>query len=142
MKQRDGILVVDDDKDACEMLSTVLTQSGYAVEAASDGFEALARLQQSQPDLVLTDLQMPGMNGLELIRRIHEEHPEAPVILVTGMDTRDLCTGAEGYGAVSCLVKPVNLDELLWTIDCALVCTRGGGHAKPPPPPPPAPASP
>jgi CheY-like chemotaxis protein len=129
MKHRDGILVVDDDKDACEMLSTVLTQSGYEVQAVTDGFEALARLQQSPPDLVLTDLQMPGMNGLELIQRIQQNAPAPPVILVTGTDTRDLCTGAEGYGAVSCLVKPVNLDELLWTIDCALVCARAAHGA-------------
>jgi two-component system response regulator GlrR len=125
MKKRDGILVVDDDQDACDMLATALGQAGYAVETVTDGFEALAKLEHTAPDLILTDLQMPGMNGLELIQRIHAADPGAPIILMTGVpDTRDLCTGAEGYGAVGCLVKPINLDELLWAIDCALVLNR------------------
>ena len=136
MKQRDGILVVDDDVDARETLTTALRQSGYAVEAARDGFEALERLARSTPDLILTDLKMPGMNGLELIERIHRMSPQAPIILVTGADTLDLCTGAERYGAVSCLLKPVNLDELLWAIDCALVCTRSAPAASGPVPAP------
>ena len=121
--------MVDDDADACETLTTALRQSGYAVESARDGFEALERLALTMPDLVLTDLRMPGMNGLELIRKIHQMRPGAPVILVTGADTYDLCTGAETYGAVGCLMKPVNFDELLWAIDCALVCNRGASSA-------------
>jgi DNA-binding NtrC family response regulator len=124
MKQRDTIMVVDDDVDACEALAGLLDQSGYLVEVLSDGEHALARLEQGVADLVLTDLQMPGMNGLELIGRIHARRPKLPVILVTGMETRDLCTGAEEYGAVECLVKPLNADELLWAIERALACCR------------------
>jgi DNA-binding response OmpR family regulator len=124
MNNRDKILVVDDDHDACTALGGFLEESGFAVEAVLDGARALARLDQLVPDLVLTDLQMPGMNGLELIRRIQSRHKGVPVILVTGMETRDLCTGAGGYGAVECLVKPVNTDELLWAIDRALACCR------------------
>jgi DNA-binding NtrC family response regulator len=123
MTQRTGILVVDDNNDACEILATALGQSGYAVETFTDGFQALARLAQRRFTLVLTDLQMPGMNGLELIQRIHQVDAGVPVILMTGGDTRDLCTGAQSYGATDCLTKPINLDELLWSIDCALVCT-------------------
>ena len=132
MKQRDRILVVDDDHDACEAISGLLDQSGYAVEAAADPAHALARLEQMRPDLVVSDLQMPGMSGLELIRRIQGLHPGTPVILVTGAETRDLCTGAKRYGAVECLTKPVNPEELLWAIERALVCgasARGGGRA-------------
>jgi DNA-binding NtrC family response regulator len=110
-------------------LTAALRQSGYAVESARDGFQALEHLARSTPDLVLTDLRMPGMTGIELIQKIHETSPGAPVILVTGADTLDLCTGAETYGAVGCLLKPINLDELLWAIDCALVCTRSAAAA-------------
>jgi CheY-like chemotaxis protein len=124
MKQRDRILVVDDDGDACELIATVLGQAGYMVEVAVDGFEALANLAKQRPDLVLTDLQMPGMHGIELIRRVHEVDGGVPMVLMTGAETRDLCTAAEAYGAVACLPKPINLDELLWTIDCALACRR------------------
>ena len=124
MNNRDKILVVDDDRDACAALGGLLEESGFAVEAFGDGARALARLDHLVPDLVVTDLQMPGMNGLELIRRIQSRHSGLPVILVTGMETRDLCTGAGGYGAVECLVKPVNADDLLWAIDRALACGR------------------
>src|SRR5262245_62846464 len=124
MKQRDRVLVVDDDRDARELIGMVLGQAGYAVDVAEHGFEALAVAAERRPDLVLTDLQMPGMNGIELIRRLHAVDGGVPVVLTTGAETRDLCTAAEAYGAVACLTKPINLDELLWTIDCALACRR------------------
>jgi|SRR4051812_28472315 two-component system response regulator ResD len=126
MRNRDRILVVDDDGDACELIAMVLSQAGYAVQRAAEGFEALTMAASGRPDLVLTDLQMPGMNGIELISRLHAIDGGLPVVLITGVaETRDLCTAAESYGAVACLSKPVNLDELLWTIDCALACRRG-----------------
>jgi DNA-binding response OmpR family regulator len=128
-KVRDLILVVDDDPDARELIAAALTQTGYAVELAADGFEALQKLGQARPDLVLTDLQMPGMHGVDLIQQIRGLHGDVPVILATGMETHDLCTGAEMYGAVACLVKPINLEELLWTIDCALTCHRDAQRA-------------
>jgi DNA-binding response OmpR family regulator len=133
MNHRDTILVVDDDRDACEALGGFLEESGFAVEAVGDGAHALARLDRRLPDLVLTDLQMPGMSGLELIRRIQSRQKSPPVILVTGMETGDLCTGAGEYGAVECLVKPVNVDELLWAIERALACHRGLDAVPPPP---------
>jgi CheY-like chemotaxis protein len=128
MKHRDRILVVDDDPDACEAISGLLDQSGYAVEVAADPAHALVRLEEVHPDLVVSDLQMPGMSGLELIRRIQVRQPGTPVILVTGAETRDLCTGAKQYGAVDCLTKPVNPEELLWSIERALVCHRAPMH--------------
>jgi DNA-binding response OmpR family regulator len=124
MRERDRILVVDDDRDACELFVLVLEEAGYAVDSADSGFQALSLVSSKHPDLVLTDLQMPGMSGLELIRRIRSFDAGVPVVLTTGLETRDLCTGARAYGAEACLEKPVNLDELLWTIDCALTCRR------------------
>lgn len=120
--KKDRILVVDDDGDACELIAMVLGQAGYAVAKAVDGFEALAITTAHHPDLILTDLQMPGMNGLELIHRVRAVNAGVPVVLTTGAETKDLCTAAEAYGAVACLEKPINLDQLLWTIDAALAC--------------------
>lgn len=120
--KRDRILVVDDDNDACELIATVLGQAGYAVAKCTDPFEALSITAAHHPDLILTDLQMPGMNGLELIRRIRGVDANVPVVLTTGTETRDLCTAASAYGAVACLEKPINLDQLLWTIDSTLAC--------------------
>lgn len=129
MKQRDRILVVDDDGDACELLATVLGQAGYSVEVARDGFEALAMMAAKRPDLVLTDLQMPGMTGIELVSRVHEQARDMPAVIMTAAETRDLCTAAEAYGCTSCLPKPINLDELLWTIECALAVRRSAATA-------------
>jgi CheY-like chemotaxis protein len=120
-KRRDRILIVDDDRDARELIGSVLAEAGYLVEMAADGFEAINRLSAVRPDLVLTDLRMPGLTGVDLARRIRALG-NVPVILTTGAETHDLCTGAGAYGAVACLTKPINLDELLWTIDTALAC--------------------
>ena len=122
-KRRDRILIVDDDRDARELIGQVLAEAGYLVEVAADGFEAMAKLPRALPDLVLTDLRMPGMHGVDLAQRIRRES-DVPVVLTTGNETFDLCTDSEAYGAVACLMKPINLDELLWTIDCALACRR------------------
>lgn len=127
-KVRDRILIVDDDKDARELIASVLAEAGYAVELAKDGLEAINRLSAVRPDLVLTDLRMPGLNGVDLAQRIRRLG-DVPVILSTGAETHDLCTGAEAYGAVACLTKPINLDELLWTIERALACRPPAAEA-------------
>jgi CheY-like chemotaxis protein len=127
-KPRDRILIVDDDGDARELIASVLAEAGYVVDVARDGFDAINRLCAVRPDLVLTDLRMPGLTGVDLAQRIRGLG-DVPVILTTGAETHDLCTGSEAYGAVACLKKPINLDELLWTIDTALACRAGGAVA-------------
>jgi DNA-binding NtrC family response regulator len=89
----------------------------------------MAKFPRALPDLVLTDLRMPGMHGVDLAQRIRQES-DVPVVLTTGNETFDLCTSSEAYGAVACLMKPINLDELLWTIDCALACRRVGAGTR------------
>jgi two-component system response regulator MprA len=121
LKRRYRILVVDDDPDARELVAAALVEMGYAVEVAVDGFEAVAKLQATVADLVLTDLMMPGMHGVDLAQWIRTYRAGLPVIVITGRETYGLRTDAEAYGAIACLVKPVNLEELLWTIDRALV---------------------
>lgn len=129
MTTRTRVLVVDDDTDAREMLSAVLMQAGYDVDAAADGFAALAHVSRYRPDLVLTDLRMPGMTGVDLLQRIRRVHGDVPVIIATGLETWDLCTAAESYGAVTCLIKPIDVEDLVWNIEMALAVrqnvTRG-----------------
>ena len=124
------VLVVDDDADARELIGMVLVQAGFDVQDAEDGFSALAKVSKYQPDLVLTDLRMPGMHGIDLLQRIRRIHGDVPVIIATGQETWDLCTAAEAYGAVTCMVKPINLDELVWTIEMTLACREGGARAR------------
>ena len=73
---------------------------------------------------------MPGMHGLDLIDNIRKIDQDLPVVLATGVETRDLMTNPELYGAVACLEKPLDLDQLFWTIDLALALRRGAAHAK------------
>ena len=124
MKYRDTIMVVDDDPDSRETLAWLLDQSGYLVEVVGDGALALSRLERRLPDLLVTDLEMPGMSGLDLIRKVHARYPSLPVILVTGGETRGLCTGADRYGVAECLTKPVSPEGLLWSIERTLACRR------------------
>lgn len=83
MDQR-KILLVDDEPGVRFVLSAVLEQSGYAVDQADDGFAALRKIQQSKPDLVITDLRMPNMNGFELLFEIRTRFPEIPCIAISG----------------------------------------------------------
>jgi CheY-like chemotaxis protein len=97
MVTRIRVLVVDDDADARELFSLVLSQAGFDVDDAADGFAALAKVSHVRPDAVLTDLRMPGMDGIDLAQRIRRIHGDVPVIIATGLETWDLCTSAEAY---------------------------------------------
>jgi CheY-like chemotaxis protein len=132
LKRRYRILVVDDDSEAREVVEAVLIEAGYAVEVAADGFQAVAKLQATLPDLVLTDLMMPGMHGVDLAQWIRTYRTGLPVVVITGRETYGLRTDAEAYGAIACLVKPVNLEELLWTIDRALIQSEADRPKQPP----------
>jgi DNA-binding NtrC family response regulator len=122
---RARVLVVDDESDVRELIVLALSQAGFDVDDAADGFSALAKVSHRRPDVVITDLRMPGMHGMDLLHRIRRIHADVPVILATGMETYDLCTAAASYGAVTCLVKPLNLEELIWTIEMALTVGPG-----------------
>lgn len=112
-------------------MADALVEAGYAVDEAGDAYEALFLAARSTPDLVLSDLNMPGLDGVQLVQRLHAFAGAVPVILTTGLEeTHDILTTAQDYGAVACLKKPMSLDELLWVIDRALA-TRDV-HANPP----------
>jgi CheY-like chemotaxis protein len=126
VKKRERILVVDDDEPSRQVMADTLAEAGYTVEEACDGYEALSIAARRSPDLVVSDLSMPGIDGIELTRRLHVFARGVPVVLTTGVEeTRDVVTAAQAYGAVACLKKPMSLDELIWTIDRALVMSAG-----------------
>ena len=109
------VLVVDDSKVdrrlVCEFLRK---ESQWTVEDAANGVEALARMKDSAPDLVLTDLNMPEMDGLELVNALREHHPGVPVILVTGYrdEMAQAIEAALRIGAYACLYKPLQIEKL------------------------------
>jgi len=110
------ILVVDDEELVLYLLNSVLSEQGYQVATASDGFAALEKLERDSFALVLTDLRMPDMGGLELLYRVRTLYPETEVIVLTGHGTVETAVQAMKEGAYTYLTKPFNLDELVVTV--------------------------
>ncbi|MBI5446733.1 MAG: sigma-54-dependent Fis family transcriptional regulator [Deltaproteobacteria bacterium] len=114
------ILVVDDDASLRRILEYNLSQEGYAVATAGSGEEALALLDRGRFDLVVTDIQMPGMDGMDLLRRIKAGSPDTQVVVITAFGTIEMAVEAMKAGAAEYVTKPFNRDELKLTIRKAL----------------------
>lgn len=114
------ILIVDDEQDIREMLSEWLRAWGYRPLEAEDGPEALHILRQEHVDLVLSDLRMPQMNGVELLSRIKEIKPETSVLILTGFGTVENAVEALKLGADDYVLKPFDLEDLQRKITLAL----------------------
>jgi len=106
------ILVVDDEKNTREALSKILIEDGYDVIAAADGYQALDAVARDLPDLILADLKMPGMDGLELLSRIRLKDYDTPFVMMTAFGTVETAVEALKKGAEDYLTKPINIDEL------------------------------
>ncbi len=112
------VLVVDDEPDAVELLQEFLLGKGYEVLTASDGEEALHKLKEERPHLILLDVRMPKMSGLEVLKQIREIDHEAGVIMVTAVHEEETGRQALQMGAFDYLTKPLDLKYLegvLWT---------------------------
>ncbi len=114
------ILVVDDEANARSALAELLKQEGYGVESAADGFKALGHFEDFTPDLVLTDLKMPGMDGIELLKKLRELDAELPVVVMTAFGGVETAVAAMREGAADYLTKPINVDERLVVVERAL----------------------
>mgnify|MGYP001145245916 CR=1 FL=1 len=106
------ILVVDDEKIIRESISFILKKEGYHVSEAENGKIAYEKLLKEPFDLVITDLTMPGMTGLDLSRRLLQIRPDLPIILCTGYSEKVDAPAAEALGIQGFLMKPVLLKEL------------------------------
>lgn len=100
------VLIVDDEPLICDLLTRILGGEGLHLETAASGEEALAMLQQRKYALVITDLKMPGMNGMDLLQEIKQKHPEMPVIVITGYGTAETAVEAMRRGANDFIAKP------------------------------------
>ena len=118
--QSPRILIVDDEPDTCANLSDILTDVGYRVDTAHDGLAALALVQQHHYDIALLDLRMPGMDGLELYRRIREISAGTVAIVVTAYASSDTARSVLSAGAWKILPKPVQIESLLGQVAAAL----------------------
>jgi DNA-binding NtrC family response regulator len=111
-----SILIVDDEKNAREgsaqFLESVFGKEALFVESAEDGSVALSKMAEASFDIVVTDIRMPHIDGMELLQRIHEKYPSTEVVVLTGHGTIEMAVDAMRHGATDYLQKPINLDEL------------------------------
>lgn len=114
------VLVVDDDPTVREVVAGYLSRAGLTVDEAADGMDALARARHTPPDLVVLDLMLPGLDGLEVLRRLRAERGNLPVVLLTARgEESDRVLGLE-VGADDYVTKPFGVDELLARLRAAL----------------------
>ncbi len=114
------ILLVDDEKEFVSTLAERLRLRGIRAVEANSGEEALRLLDAEPPQGVVLDVKMPGMSGLEVLRRIKSSHPNIPVILLTGIGTEQEGTEGLTLGASDFLMKPLQIDELIKKIRAAI----------------------
>jgi UDP-3-O-acyl N-acetylglucosamine deacetylase len=109
---KERILVVDDEKNIVSSLYGILSDEGYDVSSAEDGLEALERIQNDPPDLVLLDIWIPGMDGIEVLRTIKTYQKELPVLIMSGHASIDTAVRATKLGAIDFIEKPFSLDQI------------------------------
>jgi CheY-like chemotaxis protein len=107
-----NVLVVDDEKLLLMILKEIIIQLGYNPILADDGQQALEKLSQTAVHLVITDVQMPGISGIELLRRVKETRPEIPVLLVSGSNAAVIQKAADRYHADGFVPKPFIFAQL------------------------------
>jgi DNA-binding NtrC family response regulator len=117
---QDQILIVDDHPPICKSLSEVLNRAGYKAHTANNGFEALEAINQEQFSVVVTDMDMPKMDGLEVLQRTKAIVPDTAVVIITGYASVDSAVKAMKYGAYDYITKPVTTDKIKAVIQNAI----------------------
>lgn len=107
-----NMLVVDDEAEICDFLKTYFEEREFNVRTAGTGVAALKAVDQEPPHVVLLDLHMPGLDGMQVLKQIKEKHPGVKVIMVTALETRDKIEEAMRLGADNYITKPLSLEYL------------------------------
>ena len=124
------ILLVEDEIEILDAITEFLEREGYAVIRAVEGEEALRRVENERPDLVLLDVGLPGLSGLDVLRRLRDDHPRVPVVMLTGLNDEAQARRTLQMGAVDYISKPFDLGHLSRVVLAAI-----GGTFDPPPSP-------
>jgi DNA-binding NtrC family response regulator len=122
---KERILIVDDEKNIVTSLQEILNDEGYDIVTAEDGLDALEMVQSEPPDLVLLDIWIPGMDGIEVLQAIKTYHPEIEVLVMSGHGTIDTAVKATKLGAYDFIEKPFSLDQLVLSVEKALKQRKG-----------------
>ena len=113
-------MIVDDEPSILQSLKGILTDDGFEVSTASNGYEALKRIEQEAPDLVLLDVWMPGLDGIETLKEIKKSSPVTQVVIITGHGTIETAVTATKSGAFDLIEKPLSIDKVIVSINRAL----------------------
>jgi two-component system NtrC family response regulator len=114
------ILVVDDDESLRRITQLQLEEAGYSATTAADGDEALRRMEEDPPALLITDLKMPGISGMDLLKRVREQYPQTAVVMVTAFGTVQTAVTAMKAGAYDYITKPIDYEELMLVVNRAV----------------------
>jgi DNA-binding NtrC family response regulator len=114
------VLVVDDEANICSLLEDALTSKGYTVRTCRDGECAIARAKQETFQVVFLDIKMPGMSGVEVLKRLRKQLPKAAFVMITGYAQSDLVDESLSSGAFVCLSKPFGIAQVLDVVDSFL----------------------
>ncbi len=115
-----SILIVDDEPSILKSLSGILTDEGFEITTASNGYEALKIINTESPDLVLLDIWMPGIDGIETLKEIKKNYPFVQVVIITGHGTIETAIKSTKLGAFDLIEKPLSIDKVIVTINNAL----------------------
>jgi len=121
MSKKKKIFVIDDEQESCEFISHYLQRHGFETDFALNGEEGLEKIRFIRPDLVLCDIFLPGLNGMEILKMIKEYNPDISVIMLTGYGSMETVLECLKLGAYDYLAKPIDLEKLLMVIKEALV---------------------
>ncbi|HEY3347421.1 MAG TPA: response regulator, partial [Nitrospirota bacterium] len=118
------ILVIDDERSICDAIAHILKGAGYAVTTSTSGSEGLKIFEGGRFDLVITDMKMEGINGLDVLRRVNELDPEVPVMVITAFGSIDSAVEAVKLGATDYIAKPFVNDDLKLRVNKTLEAIR------------------
>src|SRR5437868_419093 len=124
MNSRSTILLIEDDAGIVVTLRRLLGEEGHRVEIETRGDTGLERARTNPFDVVITDMKLPGLNGLEVVRQLHSARPRLPIILITAHGTTETAIEATKSGAYDYLLKPFEMTELLELVDTAVTSSR------------------
>ena len=106
------MLIVEDERDICECLQDFFSTRGFSVVSVFSGEEALERLEEISPDVILLDILLPGLSGMEVLKQTKAINPQIRVVMVTALDQEDLRVEAHRYGAAAYITKPFDFSDL------------------------------
>ncbi|MBV1884441.1 MAG: nitrogen regulation protein NR(I) [Pseudomonadales bacterium] len=124
MSTQDKVWIIDDDRSIRWVLDKALSKEGIEISCFENGDTAVSKLDKAQPDVIITDIRMPGIDGLELLKSIREDHPDLPVIIMTAHSDLDSAVASYQGGAFEYLPKPFDIDEAVSLVKRAVVLSR------------------